>query len=52
MRIRPFRFFTRWTRDNPHDFTVALIIIIVSAIGVFLMMEFVPNSGMLQIKPS
>jgi hypothetical protein len=50
MRFRPCRLFARWRRNNPHDFTVAIIIVIMSSIGAFLMLELVPNSGMLEIK--
>jgi hypothetical protein len=50
MRFRPFRLFARWRRDNPHDFIVAIIIIIMSTIGAGVMLELVPKSGILIIK--
>jgi hypothetical protein len=51
MRFRPIRAFKRWSRDNPHDFIVGLIIVIISAIGLTVMLYAVPKSGMLVIKP-
>jgi len=51
MRFRPFRSFKRWSRDNPHDFIVGVIILIISAIGLTVMLYAVPKSGMLIIKP-
>lgn len=49
---RPIRRLKRWARDNPHDYIVTVIVVVISLIGISLMMVVIPSSGLLAAKPA